>query len=313
MRTAAAAAAATATATTAAKALEPLIFRSFAQYRAWRNTITSTIGFVPTMGALHAGHLSLARQAARENSKVVLSIFVNPAQFAPHEDLDKYPRPFESDLAKIRESGVVDILLLPSASDLYPSGIVQDVTHQTGAFVTVLGLSHQLEGSIRPTFFRGVATVLAKFLNVVRPTVLYLGQKDIQQSIVVRRMMRDLCFDAHLAVGETVREPDGLAMSSRNVYLDTANRARAPCLIRALRAAETAYRDAGERDCAKMKHAAQCVLDAEEGVEVEYLSVADTETLDELDVLRTGQQAVISGAVRLGRTRILDNIIIGIT
>ena len=259
------------------------------------------------MGALHAGHLSLVNQAARENSLVVLSIFVNPAQFAPHEDLDRYPRPLESDLAKVKETGCVDVVFLPSANELYPGGITLEVSKQSGAFVTVLGLSHQLEGSIRPTFFRGVATVLTKFLNVVRPDVMYLGQKDVQQSIVVRRMMRDLCFDTELRVGATVREPDGLAMSSRNVYLTPIYRRKATCLIRALRAVEEGYRH-GERNCATLRQCARQVIDDESGVETEYVSIADPQTLEELDVLKSG--AVVSAAVRLGKTRILDNIII---
>lgn len=264
------------------------------------------------MGALHAGHLSLAKQASAENSLVVMSIFVNPAQFAPTEDLEKYPRTIESDLAKIRKLGNVDVLFLPTAEELYPGGIEQDVSKQTGAFVSVLGLSHQLEGSIRPTFFRGVATVLSKFLNVVKPDILYLGQKDIQQSIVVRRMMRDLCYDCDLRIGKTVRESDGLAMSSRNVYLTPEYRSKATCLIRALSAAQEAYQ-AGEKNCAVLREIARGVLAAEEGVEVEYLSIANTTALGELDVLQEGQQAVISGAIRLGATRILDNIILDLT
>ena len=259
------------------------------------------------MGALHAGHLSLAQQAARESSLVVMSIFVNPAQFAPHEDLDKYPRPIESDLNAIRAMRAVDAVFLPSMMELYPGGIELDVTKQTGTFVSVLGLSHQLEGSVRPTFFRGVATVLTKFLNIIQPSILYLGQKDIQQSIVVRRMMKDLCFDAELRVGKTVREADGLAMSSRNVYLTPIYRKKAPCLYRALQAAEAAYR-AGESNCATLRETARSVLEAESGVEVEYVSVADMHNLEELDVIK--DSAVISGAVRLGQTRILDNIIL---
>lgn len=290
-------------------ALKPTIFKSFAEYRSWRKAQSATIGFVPTMGALHAGHLSLAKQAASENSLVVMTIFVNPAQFAPHEDLDKYPRPIASDLAKIKQQGTVDVLVLPSPADLYPSGIEQDVTKQSGAFVSVLGLSHQLEGSVRPDFFRGVATVLAKFLNVIKPTVLYLGQKDIQQSIVVRRMMRDLCYDVDLKVGATVRESDGLAMSSRNVYLTPEYRKKATCLIRALRHAEEMYKS-GQRNCQALKERARGVLGAEEGVGVEYVSVADMETLQELEMVEVGGRAVLSAAVRLGPTRILDNVIL---
>jgi pantoate--beta-alanine ligase len=260
------------------------------------------------MGALHAGHLSLVRQAKQENSLVVMSIFVNPAQFAPHEDLDKYPRPIESDLAKIRETGQVDAVFLPSAQDLYPSGIELDLNKQSGAFVSVLGLSHQLEGAVRPHFFRGVATVLAKFLSIIQPAVLYLGQKDIQQSIVVRRMMRDLCYDAELRIGATVRESDGLAMSSRNIYLSPENRKRATCLSRGLFAAEQRYKQ-GERDATALRKAVSDVLTAESGIEIEYVSVAHMDDLRELETV-TESPAVCSAAIRLGPTRILDNVIL---
>ncbi|ORY82686.1 pantoate/beta-alanine ligase [Protomyces lactucae-debilis] len=293
------------------KALKPIIFRSVLEYRAWRHqqaTKALTIGFVPTMGALHAGHISLVHQAASENSLVVMSIFVNPAQFAPNEDLDKYPRPIESDLAKICETGKVDAVFLPSAQDLYPSGIELDVQRQTGAFVSVLGLSHQLEGAVRPHFFRGVATVLAKFLNIIQPTILYLGQKDIQQSIVVRRMMRDLCYDAELRIGQTVRESDGLAMSSRNVYLSAENRKRATCLSRGLFAAEDAYKS-GERNAETLRQCVRDILASEEGVEVEYVSVAHMDDLRELNMIEASP-VVCSAAIRLGPTRILDNVIL---
>ncbi|CCG83179.1 Pantothenate synthetase [Taphrina deformans PYCC 5710] len=289
--------------------LKPLILRSTAEYRSWRRCQSSTIGFVPTMGALHAGHLSLAQQARRETSLVVMSIFVNPAQFAPTEDLQAYPRTLDADLTEVRRAGTVDVLFLPTTQDLYPHGIEQDVTRQSGAFVSVLGLSHQLEGSIRPTFFRGVATILTKFLNVVRPDVMYLGQKDIQQSVVVRRLMADLCFDTVLRVGPTVRDPDGLALSSRNIYLGPQDRVRATCLYRALRAAETAF-EQGETDGPTLRQAVRAVLDREEGVEVEYVSVADLQALREVDRLQHGQEVVVSAAVRLGATRILDNIIL---
>lgn len=291
-------------------ALKPTILRTFAEYRAWRYAQSKTIGFVPTMGALHAGHLSLATQASRENGLVVMSIFVNPAQFAPTEDLEKYPRTLDADLDKIRKTGLVDILFLPSARELYPAGIEQDVTKQVGSFVSVLGLSHQLEGSIRPTFFRGVATVLTKFLNIIRPTRLYLGQKDIQQSIVVRRMMRDLCFDTELVVGATVREPDGLAMSSRNVYLTPENRLKATCLYRALRTVQDAFEVEGERSCERLKARAREILDGVDGIVVEYVSIADMHALVEMDHIGSGDVAVVSAAIRLGDTRILDNVIL---
>lgn len=292
------------------------ILRSVAEYRHWRGSLVpaqASIGFVPTMGALHAGHLSLAAMARKETSTVVMSIFVNPAQFAPHEDLARYPRTLESDIGQITASGAVDVLFLPTVADLYPSGGIEerDPARQRGTFIQVLGLSHQLEGSVRPSFFRGVVTVLAKFLNVVRPSDMYLGQKDVQQAIVVGRMMRDLCLETRLRVGPTVRESDGLAMSSRNVYLSPAERARATCLYRGLAAAETAYHGGrGERRGDVLRRKVAAVLEAETGVAVEYVSVADMETLEEVDVVAEGQRAVVSAAVRLGGTRILDNVIL---
>lgn len=261
------------------------------------------------MGALHAGHLSLASQARAENSLVVMSIFVNPAQFAPTEDLDKYPRTLATDLLAIQSTGDVDVLFLPTAKELYPSGIEQDVARQSGAFVSVLGLSHQLEGSIRPTFFRGVATILTKFLNVVQPTVLYLGQKDIQQSIVVRRLMQDLCYETTLTVGPTVREQDGLALSSRNIYLTPTDRRRASCLYRSLSAVADAYTRRGERNSAVLIGIARDIL-LDQGVEIEYVSIADMINLKEVDVVPENQEIVVSAAIRLGATRILDNIIL---
>ena len=410
--------------------------------------VAPSIGFVPTMGALHAGHLALAKRARKETDLVVLSIFVNPAQFAPSEDLDKYPRTLDKDLEAIvataepvmpytnghahehahehalasgHTSGTngvthgdepelrsaVDVILLPSARELYPTGITQDVSAQRGAFIAVHGLSHQLEGLVRPHFFRGVSTVVHKLLASVRPTTLYLGQKDVQQCVVVRRMMTDLLWhlDTSLVVGETVRESDGLAMSSRNVYLSPRDRRTAPRLYRALQAARHAYLDQGVRSADEIKsicrrhlapstvgedggrsaitaaeiagngavtgdrhanhtsRAQEATEEDEDDLEIEYVSVADsvdlaewvgdlppptsstaanssvgdgirpdsgivpipdtTSTRTETGIGSTGGDAravsdlqrhckiaILSAAIRLGSTRILDNVIL---
>ncbi|BFZ54910.1 pantoate-beta-alanine ligase [Savitreella phatthalungensis] len=350
-------------------AAAPRIIRTFAEYRAWRASLplittslsrgtqtTShvaaaapsgrppTIGFVPTMGALHAGHLALARRARAETDLVVMSIFVNPAQFAPTEDLSRYPRTLEADLARIAETAetsgptsphpprsAVDVLILPQAHELYPTGIVQEVSSQRGAFINVHGLSEQLEGSVRPHFFRGVATVVHKLLAGVRPDVLYLGQKDVQQSVVVKRMMTDLLWhlDTSLRIGETVRESDGLAMSSRNVYLSPEARKTAPILHQALATAKRAYTDSGERDAEQIRGIARAVLERANApgatqVEIEYVNVNDNVDLADWQGplpsppppargdLKQQQQkiAILSAAIRLGNTRILDNVLL---
>lgn len=282
------------------------------------------------MGALHAGHLSLIRAAAAENPSVVVSIFVNPAQFAPHEDLTQYPRTLDSDVAQLEKlnaalppsSGRVEALFLPSVTEMYPSGIPLDQTQQRGAFVSVHGLSEQLEGVTRPHFFRGVATVCMKLFNAVQPDAAFFGQKDVQQTVVLRRLVQDLLIPVELRICETVREgEDGLAMSSRNVYLGDKRRGVAGGLYRALRAAEEVYKS-GEGDRDTVLAAAEKVLEnvgRDEGVtiEVEYLSLADGEELNELQVLDGRGGAILSGAVRVmpagereSPVRIIDNIIL---
>lgn len=282
------------------------------------------------MGALHAGHLSLIRAAAAENPSVVVSIFVNPAQFAPHEDLTRYPRTLDSDVAQLEKlnaalppsSGRVEALFLPSVAEMYPSGIPLDQTQQRGAFVSVHGLSEQLEGVTRPHFFRGVATVCMKLFNAVQPDVAFFGQKDVQQTVVLRRLIQDLLIPVELRICETVREgEDGLAMSSRNVYLGDKRRGVAGGLYRALRAAEEVYKS-GEGDRDTVLAAAEKVLEnvgRDEGVtiEVEYLSLADGEELNELQVLDGRGGTILSGAVRVmpagereSPVRIIDNIIL---
>jgi pantoate--beta-alanine ligase len=234
-----------------------------------------TIGLVPTMGALHEGHLSLLRAARAENDTVVMSLFVNPAQFAEAGDLARYPRDEGSDLAHAREAGV-DVVFAPSAEEMYPPGF------QTWVDVTELGAV--LEGRFRPGHFRGVATIVLKLFVVVRPERAYFGQKDAQQVEVVRRMIRDLALEVELRVRPTVREPDGLALSSRNVLLSPEERARALVLPRAL-----ATRD---------RNAALDLLASSNGVEVDYIEVADFDP------------PTLAGAIRVGSTRLIDNVVL---
>jgi pantoate--beta-alanine ligase len=258
------------------------------------------LGLVPTMGYLHEGHLSLVRQARAECGAVAVSIFVNPTQFGPHEDLARYPRDLPHDL-RLLEAESTDLAFVPSAAEMYPPGY--------GTYVEVRGVTEMLEGAARPGHFEGVATVVCKLLNIVQPTRAYFGQKDAQQSVVVRAMARDLNLPAEIVVGPTVREPDGLAMSSRNVYLSLEERRAATALFRALRAAQQRY-TAGERDAEVLRQAMRAVLDAEPLAHVEYISAADPLTLRELGgAVQAG--ALLSLAVRFGKTRLIDNMRLG--
>ena len=254
-----------------------------------------TIGFVPTMGFLHEGHLSLMRRAREENDIVVASIFVNPTQFGPAEDFDRYPRDAGGDRKKCESVGV-DVLFLPEAPEMYPEGV--------SVFVTVEKLSDVLEGAIRPGHFRGVATVVAKLFNIVKPHRSYFGRKDYQQCAVIRAMVRGLNLAVEVIVLPTMRESDGLAMSSRNIYLDPEERRAASVLWRALQEAENLVR-AGERSAGTIQQAMRRVLDQEQAVTVEYAEIADTETLAPLSSVRAGTVALL--AVRLGRIRLIDN------
>lgn len=259
-----------------------------------------TVGFVPTMGYLHEGHLSLVRAARAENSGVAASIFVNPTQFGPSEDLSSYPRDLDGDLAKLDAAGV-DLVWLPSVEDVYPSGFA--------SFVEVGGIANVLEGASRPGHFRGVATVVTILLNVVAPTRAYFGQKDAQQLAVVRRFVADLGLDVDIVAGPTVREPDGLAMSSRNAYLTPDDRRAAPVLRRALDAAERAWAS-GVVDAEAVRTAMRTILDAEPRAVVDYVSVADPASLVELTTMDPGVGALVSMAVRVGRPRLIDNTVL---
>lgn len=263
-------------------------------YRRLRATMTGSVGAVPTMGYLHAGHLALVRRARAENDHVVVSIFVNPTQFGPAEDFARYPRDPDRDLALLRAEGV-DAVFLPDTGEMYPEGF--------STSVEVHGLTDRLEGIHRPGHFRGVTTVVAKLLLILQPHRAYFGQKDAQQLIVVRRMVRDLAFPVEVVDVPTVREPDGLAMSSRNVYLSPEERRAAAALPRALERVRELWRE-GVRDAAALRNAMRQVLDAEPLVRTDYVSVADPDTLDELDA--AGDRALASLAVRIGGTRLID-------
>lgn len=263
-----------------------------------RLPLSGTVGFVPTMGYLHEGHLSLIRRARAECDHVFVSIFVNPTQFGPKEDLSKYPRDLGRDMRLIEP--YTDVLWTPSAEEMYPQG------YQT--WVEVESLTHPLEGAMRPGHFRGVTTVVAKLFNGVLPQKAYFGQKDAQQVAVIRQMVRDLNFPLEVVVCPTAREADGLAMSSRNVYLDPEQRRAATVLFRALSATKDLY-EAGERNAGQLRARMQAVLADEPLAEVQYVSCADYDTLTELE--KINGKALLSMAVFFGKTRLIDNFVLG--
>lgn len=259
---------------------------------------TLTWGLVPTMGALHEGHLSLVRRARAENERVGVSIFVNPTQFGPEEDLDKYPRTLEQDLSLLEAEGA-DLVWTPTPEHVYPPGF------QTT--VTVAEVTKPLEGAARPGHFAGVTTVVAKLFNVFQPTRAYFGQKDAQQVAVIRQMVRDLNFNLEVVVCPIVREADGLALSSRNRYLNAEERQAATALYRALTHAQAQW-EAGERRGESLRRAMLDVLEAEPLARVEYVSAADPETLAEID--GQAERALLSMAVFVGKTRLIDNFVL---
>ena len=267
--------------------------------RTARLPFTGTVGLVPTMGYLHEGHLSLVRRAREECEHVVVSIFVNPTQFSPGEDLEKYPRDLERDL-KLMEPFSPDLVWIPTAEIMYPP------EYQT--WVEVEEVTDPLEGAMRPGHFKGVTTIVAKLFNAVQPQKAYFGQKDAQQVAVIRQMTRDLNFPIEIVVCPIVREPDGLAMSSRNVYLDSDQRKAASVLFRALSAAKDVY-DKGERDAGMLRQIMTEVLATEALVQVQYVSCADYDTLEELEIIKG--KALLSMAVFLGKTRLIDNFVLG--
>jgi pantoate--beta-alanine ligase len=257
-----------------------------------------TIGIVPTMGYLHEGHLSLMRRARRESDVLVVSIFVNPTQFGPHDDLDRYPRDEAGDRAKCEAAGV-DVLFMPTAAGMYPE--------KPSVFVKVEGISDILEGASRPGHYRGVATVVAKFFSIVKPHKAFFGQKDYQQCAIIRRMVNGLNMDVDVVVLPTVREPDGLAMSSRNSYLSADERHKAVAIYRALSNAEQLAK-AGAREPEKLKNKMLAVLREDPGIVIDYAEVVDHETLEPVSSVK--EAMVLLVAVRIGRTRLIDNIVI---
>jgi pantoate--beta-alanine ligase len=261
-----------------------------------------SVGFVPTMGYLHDGHVSLIEAAATECDVVVVSIFVNPLQFAAGEDLDAYPRDLEGDAAKAASAGA-NWLFLPAESEMYPAG-----RDAVATSVSVAALSAGMEGGSRPTHFAGVCTVVAKLFNIVGPCSAYFGEKDYQQLAVVRRMADDLSFPVEVVGCPVVREPDGLALSSRNVYLTPTERAAAPALQAALQAGARCIA-AGETDAGVVRAAMAAVIDAAPEGELDYVEVADPVTLEPLDTATPG--ARLFGAVHFGRARLIDNIAAG--
>ena len=267
--------------------------------RSLRLSFLGKVGLVPTMGYLHEGHLSLIRRARAECDHVVVSIFVNPTQFGPKEDLSKYPRDLDRDLGLIEPLGT-DLVWIPTAESMYPKG------YQT--WVEVETVTRPLEGAMRPGHFRGVTTVVAKLFNGVQPHRAYFGQKDAQQATAIRQMTRDLNFPIEIVVCPIIREPDGLAMSSRNVYLDPEERKAATVLYRSLNAAKNVYEN-GERDAEKLRQIMREVIASEPLAQMQYVSCADYDTLEELETV-TGK-TLLSMAVFLGKTRLIDNFVLG--
>ena len=263
-------------------------------------TCLRPLGLVPTMGALHEGHLALVRRARAENETVAVSIFVNPTQFGPQEDLAAYPRDMERDLGLLEAEGV-DLVYAPTPEEVYPAGF--------DTWIEPEALAERLEGAVRPGHFRGVATVVAKLFNVVRPDRAYFGQKDGQQLAVIRQMVRDLNMGIEIVAVPTVRDADGLALSSRNGYLTPEQRQAAPVVYRALSAAQRLWNE-GETNCEKLRAAVRAILQTEPLLGgIDYVSVADAGTLEEL--AQVEGPAMVSTAVRLGKTRLIDNVMLG--
>ncbi|KAH9852602.1 Pantoate-beta-alanine ligase [Lenzites betulinus] len=319
------------------------LFETVASYREWRRKARDerkSVGYVATMGALHDGHLSLVRRSLAENDLTVLSIFVNPAQFAPHEDLATYPRTLPRDLELLSALSLAapdgtartpNAVFVPTVHEMYPSGISQDTQEQKGTFVEVKGYGHQMEGRTRPTFFRGVATVVTKLFNAIEPTRTYFGQKDIQQALLLRRMTRDLLLShpdpEHLYIVPTTRDPvTSLALSSRNAYLTAQEREHvAPSLYAALQAAKTAW-DSGawKSECIRQAEAVienkMREVDDSVDMRLDYVEMNDPESFEvlsdvtsrmEWETGRAGRPVILSGAMWVGKTRLIDNIALG--
>ena len=266
--------------------------------RQLRPKLAEPVGLVPTMGYLHEGHLSLVRQARLENQSLVVSIFVNPTQFGPQEDFRQYPRDPQRDLALL-EKDKTDIIFMPSVTEMYPP--------QFSSWVEVEKVTERLEGASRPGHFRGVATVVAKLFNIVLPTRAYFGQKDAQQAVVIKKMVADLNMNVEIVILPTVREPDGLAVSSRNIYLNPKERQAAVVLYQALCLAQKLWVQ-GETNAQTIRQQMTDLIQKEPLADIDYISVANAETLEELD--KVTPPALASMAVKIGKTRLIDNMVL---
>lgn len=273
------------------------ILKTIDEMRQARKASKKTLGFVPTMGYLHEGHISLVRQAREKNKLVVVSIFVNPTQFGPKEDFRTYPRDTKHDLAMLKP--YTDFVFMPSDEDMYPEGY--------DSWVEVKGITDMLEGSARPGHFKGVSTVVLKLFNIVQPNRAYFGQKDAQQLAVIKKMVKDLDVNIDIIACPTVRESDGLAMSSRNTYLTPEQRRSAPVLYQSLQLAQELAKQ-GEWDALAIRKEMTKLIQKESQANIEYISIADNETLKEIH--RIKYPALVSLAVRFGRTRLIDNLVL---
>ena len=275
------------------------VIETIAQMTTERSQLVGSVGFVPTMGYLHDGHISLVRKARSENLSVIVSIFVNPTQFGPSEDFATYPRDMKRDLSMLEKEGA-NVVFMPSVEEIYPE--------RFSTWVNVEKVTEGLEGESRPSHFKGVATVVCKLFNIVQPDRAYFGQKDAQQLVVIRKMVADLNMNLKIVAVPTMREPDGLAMSSRNIYLSKEERQAALVLWKALCLARGSWEN-GERDAARLRRDMIALIEREPFAKIDYVSIADPETLEELDTI--DKNALVSLAVRIGKTRLIDNTILG--
>jgi pantoate--beta-alanine ligase len=273
------------------------VVKTIAEMRQLRRQLPEPVGFFPTLGYLHEGHLSLVRRARQENASVIVSIFVNPMQFGPKEDFKKYPRDTRRDLAMLEP--LTDIVFMPSVEEMYPE--------KYSTWVEVKDVTERLEGAIRPGHFRGVATVVIKLFNILQPDRAYFAQKDAQQLLVIKKMVAELNMPLEIVTCDTVREPEGLAMSSRNIYLSREQRKAAAVLYKALMLAHDLSKK-GERDAGVIRREMTELIEKEPLAKIEYISVADNETLKEIHRVRF--PALVSLAVKFGKTRLIDNIVL---
>jgi pantoate--beta-alanine ligase len=274
------------------------IVETITEMKSVRKGLPGTVGFVPTMGYLHEGHLTLVRRSREADDFTVVSIFVNPTQFGPNEDFDRYPRDYPRDLEMLEKEGT-DFVFMPSVKEMYPP--------ESSTRVEVLKVTDRLEGAIRPGHFRGVATVVNKLFNIVSPDKAFFGQKDAQQVVVIQKMAADLDMNLEVVAVPTVREPDGLAMSSRNVYLSPEERRQSTVIYQSLMLAQKLWEE-GERDSARIRHEMAELIQNKSLGKIEYIDIADAGTLEELKTAIS--PALISLAVKFGNTRLIDNIVL---